>query len=67
MYFNSSKNGVPKEVERLTNTIKEQGLRLVPPVNFVFKTNERNHQRGNTECGVYSIYFIVEMLILQEI
>lgn len=62
MYFNSSKNDIPKEVQQLSNTIIEQGKAMTPPINFVFKTNERNHQNGNTECGVYSIYFIVEML-----
>lgn len=32
-------------------------------INFVFDQNYPiEHQYGNTECGVYSIFFIVHML-----
>ena len=31
-------------------------------IQFKFLRNHKQHQRGNTECGVYSIHFIIEML-----
>jgi hypothetical protein len=47
----------------LVNRIKEQGIALHPKINFKFDSNEGvEHQYGNTECGIYSLYFIVNML-----
>ncbi len=60
VFFDSAKGGVPKEIERLRDTFIAQGKQA--GIDFVFKTNTSDHQQGNTECGVYSIYFIVEML-----
>jgi hypothetical protein len=45
------------------NRIKEQGLSMTPKLVFKYDSNEGiEHQYGDTECGVYSIYFIVHML-----
>lgn len=60
VFFDSAKGGIPKEIERLRDTFIEQGKSI--GIDFLFKTNTSDHQQGNTECGVYSIYFIVEML-----
>ena len=36
---------------------------MSPKINFKFNTNEGiEHQYGNTECGMYSLFFIVHML-----
>ena len=29
---------------------------------FEFKQNKVSHQKKNTECGVYCLFFIIEML-----
>jgi len=48
---------------KLVERIKGQGLKLNPKKVFKFDSNEGvEHQYGNTECGVYSLYFIVHML-----
>ncbi len=60
VFFDSAKGGIPEEIERLRDTFIRQGKQS--GIDFVFKTNTSDHQQGNTECGVYSIYFIVEML-----
>ena len=53
----------PKEVKKLIERIKEQGLSLQPSIDFKVDSNEGiEHQYGNTECGIYSIFFIVHML-----
>lgn len=61
MFFDSANGGVPREIKKFVKNIKKQGLD--ENIEFKFITNHKSHQRGGTECGVYSIHFIVEMLI----
>jgi len=62
-FFDSTGDKAPPEVMKLVERIKQQGLALENPIQFKFDSNEGiEHQYGNTECGVYSIYFIVHML-----
>jgi len=62
-FFDSTGDPAPKEIMELVNRIIQQGQQLNPPINFKFDSNEGvEHQYGNTECGIYSIYFIVHML-----
>ena len=47
----------------LVNRIMKQGMELSPPIKFDFYSNEGvMHQRGNSECGMYSLFFIITML-----
>ena len=55
-YFDSANNKIPNEVQELIKRLKEQ-----------IKLKEMNnqsvqHQKGNTECGMYVLFFIVSML-----
>jgi hypothetical protein len=62
-FFDSTGDKIPNQVMVLVNRIKDQGRLLTPKINFKFDSNEGiEHQYGNTECGIYSIYFIVNML-----
>jgi hypothetical protein len=62
-FFDSVGDKAPPEIMKLVERIKEQGLKLNPKKVFKFDSNEGvEHQYGNTECGVYSLYFIVHML-----
>ena len=61
-YFDSALNDTPPEITRLKNTIMRQGLELTPPIKFKYIVNTREHQKSNTECGMYSLYFIISML-----
>ena len=62
-YFDSAGNQVPREIMVLTERIVKQGEQLNPPIYFHFDQNYPvEHQYGNTECGIYSLYFIVHML-----
>jgi hypothetical protein len=63
-YFDSAgTDRTPKEIIDLVNRITEQGKHLDYPVDFKFYTNGKlHHQTGNTECGMYSIFFIITML-----
>jgi hypothetical protein len=62
-FFDSTGDPAPNEVMELVERIKKQGLALKRPIKFNFDSNKGiEHQYGNTECGMYSIYFIVHML-----
>jgi hypothetical protein len=62
-FFDSTGDKAPKEVKVLIDRIIKQGNTLNPPIHFKYDDSAGvKHQRGNTECGVYSLYFIVHML-----
>lgn len=62
-FFDSTGDKAPPQVTALIDRIKEQGLSMNPPIKFKVDSNYGvEHQYGNTECGVYSLFFIVHML-----
>jgi hypothetical protein len=62
-FFDSAGNKIPDQVKKFVNTVIEQGTKLTKPIQFTFDQNYPvEHQYNNTECGVYSIFFIVHML-----
>ena len=62
-YFDSVGETATKEIMALVKRIQNQGSQLKKPINFVFDQNHPvEHQYGDTECGIYSLYFIVHML-----
>ena len=62
-FFDSAGDKAPKQVMKLVNRIIKQGKQLKIPINFKFDQNYPvEHQYGDTECGIYSLYFIAHML-----
>ena len=62
-FFDSVGDKIPDEICELVKKIKTQGLSLKNKIKFKFDQNYPvEHQYGNTECGIYSIFFIVHML-----
>jgi Ulp1 family protease len=62
-FFDSTGDKPSPQIMALANRIKDQGLGLNPKRKIKFDSNEGiEHQYGNTECGIYSLYFIVHML-----
>lgn len=61
-YYDSALNPTPPEIIRLKDEIVKQGLGLSPPIRFKFIKNRHSHQRTNTECGMYSLFFHITML-----
>ena len=60
-YFDSAGDKIPPQIMKFANTIITQGKSL--GINFTFDQNHPvEHQYGNTECGIYSLFFIVHML-----
>jgi hypothetical protein len=62
-YFDSTGANIPPEVRKLVKKIIHQGLELDKPKKLIFHDNHKvEHQFGNNECGMYSLYFIITML-----
>jgi hypothetical protein len=62
-FYDSVGDKMADEVTVLIERIKKQGQALNPKITFTMDSNEGvEHQYGNTECGIYSLFFIVHML-----
>ena len=59
-YWDSYGISPPPEVTRLMNNLKNQASKM--NINLKKNINKVRHQYKNTECGIYSIYFIVSQL-----
>ena len=57
-YFDSAGESIPAEIKAFVDRVQTQA-----PVKYTFHENyPKEHQMGNTECGVYSLFFIITML-----
>lgn len=62
-FFDSAGDKAPNQVMKFVKMVTDQGKKLEEPIDFKFDQNYPvEHQYKNTECGVYSIYFIIHML-----
>ena len=60
-YMDSALNPIPEEIISLKNKIIKQAEHL--NIHLKFDNNYPiMHQRGNNECGMYSLFFIITML-----
>lgn len=68
-FFDSVGDKAPNYVKKICNTIKDQASELnksgegikLPEFKFD-ETHPHEHQQENTECGIYSLYFISNMI-----
>jgi hypothetical protein len=62
-YFDSAGETCPRQIKKFANMVIEQGKQLPNKIYFNFDENHPiEHQYGNTECGIYSIFFVIHML-----
>jgi hypothetical protein len=62
-YFDSAGEPCPSQIKKFVTMVIDQGAKLPNPIKFHFDQNHPvEHQYGNTECGIYSIFFIIHML-----
>lgn len=67
-YFDSVGSDAPDEIKELVEELLGQSKSLVEnrdkrmPKELEILYNDIQHQHGNTECGVYSLHFLTEML-----
>lgn len=62
IFYDSTGDSIPKEVKKLVNRISKQAKLLNKSLQLEVNTIE--HQKKDTECGIYSIYFLDQMLKL---
>ena len=64
-FFDSAGDAAPKQVMKFVKTVTEQGHSLPGNSRIDFKFDQNypvEHQYQNTECGIYSLFFIIHML-----
>ena len=59
-FFDSTGNSPPKEVKKLIKKITEQGKMV--GIDFRYIENNKHHQKQPTECGMYSLFMIINLL-----
>lgn len=61
-YFDSAGDKIPKEINKFVERVQDQ-IASTGKTPYKFYQNwPKEHQMGNTECGVYSLFFIITML-----
>ena len=60
-FFNSTGEKIPPEIDELVQRIIEQSKKLGKELKFS-QNAPKQHQRGGSECGMYSLYFIINVL-----
>jgi hypothetical protein len=62
-YFDSNGYAEKREIKKFVERIMTQTKTMTPPVKLEFMNNAPlRHQEGNTECGMYSLFFIISLL-----
>ena len=59
-YFDSNADTTPSEIDDFVNKVKQQGKKL--NIDFKYSRNTTEHQKSNTECGMYVLFVITELL-----
>tara|TARA_B100002051_G_C16733265_1_gene639582 strand:- start:1721 stop:2578 length:858 start_codon:yes stop_codon:yes gene_type:complete len=59
-FFDSVANDAPQEIIELVKKLKKQGEKMNIPLDVLY--SDVQHQYGDTECGIYCLHFITEML-----
>lgn len=60
LFFNSTGDEPTSEIKALIKRIQEQGKTI--NLDFKYLENKKEHQQKNTECGIYCLYCITELL-----
>lgn len=61
VYFDSNGEKIPEEISNLAKRIMVQAAEQ--NMELKFYENRVQHQNSNTECGMYSLFFIITMLV----
>jgi len=61
-YFDSANSRIPAQIHALIERIQQQLVHSTYGRKYKYYRNSVSHQQRNTECGVYSLFFIITML-----
>ncbi|GAI07732.1 unnamed protein product, partial [marine sediment metagenome] len=59
-YFDSYGDDIPKQIHKFAKIVKQQGAGI--NMDFDIKINKKRHQYSESECGMYSLYFIIQLI-----
>ena len=59
-YFDSYGRKPPSEIEKLVEKLLKQSKKYNLGLNYLY--NNEKYQKRESQCGVYSIYFVEQML-----
>lgn len=59
-YFDSYGDDIPKQILKFAKDVKQQGAGL--NMDFDININKKRHQYSESECGMYSLYFIIQLM-----
>jgi hypothetical protein len=60
-YFDSVGDPIPEEIDIFVERVQDEGSKIKRKIYYE-DTEGIGHQKQDTECGIYSLYFIVKML-----
>lgn len=60
-YFDSAGEQIPPEIFNLVKRVQIQALSMNTKLHF-YQNSPLEHQYGNSECGMYSLFFIITMI-----
>ena len=61
-FFDSAGESIPQQINKFVDRVQEQAMTLYGRKFRFYQNYPKEHQMGNTECGVYSLFFIITML-----
>lgn len=62
-FFDSAGDKIKPQIQDFVYRVIQQGKQITPSIHFKFDENAPfTHQRSTTECGMYSLYFLINML-----
>jgi len=60
-YFDSNGDPIPDEIMKLVDRVIKQAEEINISMNF-YQNHPFEHQKSNTECGMFSLYLIITLL-----
>ena len=59
-FMDSTGDKIPKQIKKLVDRIIEEARKL--NITLTLHINKKGHQKEDTECGVYSLFVLIELL-----
>lgn len=61
-FLDSYGEKMPRQVQKFKTKVQKQSLKIGNGKKYKLFENKRRHQYSDSECGMYSLYFIIQLL-----
>ena len=61
-YLDSYGEKIPRQIKKFAKKVQKQSLKIGNKKEYKLIENKRRHQFSESECGMYSLYFLIQML-----